>query len=616
MFLLVVFTITSFHLVPSKVFSQNNGQPQFIKALNESEFTLSSEQQASYVRAKNNANYKSVSPVKMGSLPALLNRGSLPVKIPGVNRALIAKTKSVKAFSETEYTWYGEFKNEEGTMLINVEDDMLMGFIHVNEQIFEIHDLGNEKNIIIEVDNEIYTENECATQDFDDHNIRDEKRHSPENSRHNCNADIIRVLIVYTDAADDAISTYMPFFGASLVNQANLVLEDSDIDDFYFEIAGVIPWENFNEGNEIIDDRDFLSNDIDVEGDRDLMNADLVVGLTDGNYANGTIFGVAFLPEIPAGGDRDFAHCIVEADVSSGRFTFAHELAHLMRCRHDEDGGFPGAVATARGRNFFDILNVERRTVMALLPAGENRISHFSNPNVPFNLIPTGTADRNNVAQMNTIAPDIADYENDPLVPINPIISGTNTGNNNTIGSWSVSVNHCTTVTNIRWETSTNGFNYTTVLNGPTATNFSQQLPQDNDLYLRVTVNDNLSQSEVVFHHVYNEDNQNCGGLGEPPCARVGKNNDEEIDKKHLVKVVSNPIYDEISYVLKIDSPQFVNVELYDLTGHKMIGLTKGTMQPGTYHQRFQLNDILSGIHFLRFQVGDKLITKKVIILK
>ncbi len=144
---------------------------------------------------------------------------------------------------------------------------------------------------------------------------------------------------------------------------------------------------------------------------RNSYNADLVVllvqktGLTcgvgwlmDSNFINN-----AFAP-------YGFSVVNVSSSCQSGSlFTLAHETGHNMGAQHNiEDSSGQGAYSYSYGHWASDY---SFRTVMAYdCPSGCQRIKYFSNPNVFYNGLTTGTSGRNNARTLNNTALVVANF--------------------------------------------------------------------------------------------------------------------------------------------------------------------------------------------------------------
>ena len=120
---------------------------------------------------------------------------------------------------------------------------------------------------------------------------------------------------------------------------------------------------------------------------RDYYRADLVTLVSDAGGG-----GIAWL----GGGKRFGYNVIARHTIKKSGWTLGHEVGHNMGCPHHTGHAF-----VAREVGYF--------TVMSMGP-GQKGILQFSNPEVRYQGIPTGTADQNNVAIINRNARRVAAY--------------------------------------------------------------------------------------------------------------------------------------------------------------------------------------------------------------
>ena len=119
---------------------------------------------------------------------------------------------------------------------------------------------------------------------------------------------------------------------------------------------------------------------------RDRYGADLVTLFRDGP-ASGTA-GLAYLLD-PANDAEDFAYAVVSDASALSNLTLAHELGHNMASAHGRgEAGEDPDIDEARGYSF-SANGSDVRTIMSI-DSNFSRISHFSNPDVLYEGVPTG----------------------------------------------------------------------------------------------------------------------------------------------------------------------------------------------------------------------------------
>ena len=335
-----------------------------------------------------------------------------------------------------------------------------------------------------------------------------------------CPDNRVSVLFLFTDEANAAGD---PVARANTVlANLNQIASNSAIapGTLQFERAGVERLAGFVQSSGDID-QDLGELSDNAGPIRDALNADLVVLFTDADYRVeitpgffSTVFGAALTgsPGFP-----EEAHAIVEIDAAPFRYTFSHEVGHLFGGRHENDNrvlvnraaySFPHAWASNGLSNY-----AIETSIMHRMGGDAGRVMHFSNPDINFNGIPTGTADRNTTQQIRDWMDDVADYRpNDP--GFDPEIDGPSVHANGESSTWVMDACSCDAPPYVRWAWSDDGFTYHqfSINTTATETNFSTSA---GSVTLRLRVRcENGADIETAFRTVYIEDN--IGGPG--PC--------------------------------------------------------------------------------------------------
>ena len=95
--------------------------------------------------------------------------------------------------------------------------------------------------------------------------------------------------------------------------------------------------------------------------------------------------------------------------------------------------------------------------------------------------------------------------------------------------------------------------------------------------------------------------------------------NDLEIQKhfnSYTEILITNPIIDIGSIELCIDKPENVSIEMYDISGRKVISVYEGILESGKNVLNFDVSNISQGIYLMNFNIGGKNIIKRVVIMK
>jgi hypothetical protein len=84
----------------------------------------------------------------------------------------------------------------------------------------------------------------------------------------------------------------------------------------------------------------------------------------------------------------------------------------------------------------------------------------------------------------------------------------------------------------------------------------------------------------------------------------------------YLSNAYPNPLKDQAMVDYHIPRKEDVNLFVYDVSGRIVNMLVNGVVEPGYHSLRIDTKTYSSGIYFLRLKAGDKVITKKMMVLK
>lgn len=562
--------------------------------------------------------------VKVNDLSDVINGKSLKVNLPDKQNIEVFYTKNIEYKSNHEFTYFGDFDpcgdERMGYIHLIAKGGDVFGQINIEEEIYELQDLGGNKNVLFKIDPSIYTESECAsTHEVDGEQGINQIEEPNINFRSGgCN---VRVLVLFTAAAD-AVGN--PQNSATLfMQQTNQIIDNSEA-TLHFTLAGVEELVGFIEtppagigaAAAITDTRNRLRINAAANALRDTHQADLVVLLTDGNWIdpNGQIFGVSFLNNW---GNPDFGFVVSEIDAAGGRFTFTHELAHDFGCKHDDDNrGAPDFVFDARGYSFetgWWIFKKTRRTLMNFCPLGESRIMHFSNPNIEFKNEATGIAnERENAAQLSDMGCAISDYR--PFIPFTPFsihISGPVIGNNSGTYTWCVNIEGCQSTPTILWEYSIDGIHYYQWFTNQYC--ITAPMPMDASLWLRVTV---TCGTQVItdWHYTENSDGDPCNHLAQLSYVGTNTTNFKNTLNENSFQCFPNPVSNSLNLQFSVyDDQTNVEIQLIDITGKLIKQLVNDKFQIGHYHKNIDISTLQNGYYIIKTKMGNELITKSIV---
>ena len=517
------------------------------------------------------------------ALPA--NRGYFQFSIPSgkqtkVARNVLVSPTKIETMPSGDYTYIADLmigQNGKGTLILLKEKGKIFGSMTLNERVFRIEHLESGEQILIELDQKILNSpHACGNREGS--KISQTLSHSAKTVNQSSNSKIVRVLVLFTDAADNVSNPNQ--LAPTLINELTTALSKSKIysSNLRFQQVGIERIGYTETGNAEIDLDNLVSNN-DLNNRRQNARADLVVVLTDGNYlvSGGQILGIATLDEYSQPNDGHVA--IVEAD--AGNVTFAHEVGHLMGCRHDNDSrtNVSNLSNTAKGhnwyyRNWFLGPKKYQKSVVASGTTRGSRVLHFSNPSVKAHSKArdnTGTSSRNNFVQLINAASVVGCYDDfdDMVVRVN----GPSIGQIGETITLNASVSNCASRTYI-WEVSQDGFSYSFLGSGSSVS--YRIIPFDNNssITFRLTVTCSDGQVRTAFKHIY-IDNIDCENPFEPclPVLRqieLAETNTNKQDSTELSFILHpNPVSEAVKLLFNAPIKGKITVEAHSMISGK-----------------------------------------------
>lgn len=97
----------------------------------------------------------------------------------------------------------------------------------------------------------------------------------------------------------------------------------------------------------------------------------------------------------------------------------------------------------------------------------------------------------------------------------------------------------------------------------------------------------------------------------------ISVEDDREIPNNfYLAQNYPNPFNPTTKIRFRIAELGFVSLKIYDVLGNELATLINKEMPTGEYEVEFNAENLSSGIHFYSLRAGDKLITKKMVLLR
>jgi hypothetical protein len=311
--------------------------------------------------------------------------------------------------TDNDFTWSGSLAGVPGQGILVVRNGQITGSVQADGALYRIEPLGGTLHALIRVDeNRFPPEHPPSFQERERRGdlapaarlaSATEKRDGPVG---------IDVLVAYTASARAAVADIAATIQLA-VAEANQSYVNSGINIKLnlvdsFELA-------YTESGKSYDTilADFVAN-ATVNSRRNSSGADLsAMIINQSDYC-----GLA--DAIRATAATAFA--IVHYDCATGYYSFAHEFGHLQGARHDPAND-PSTSPFPYGHGLQHLTPLPAwRTIMAYnCASGCPRLQYWSNPNVTYNAIATGTAATNDNARvLNGTANEVAAFRG-PAMP-------------------------------------------------------------------------------------------------------------------------------------------------------------------------------------------------------
>ncbi len=365
---------------------------------------------------------------------------------PGKNFAAFGE--KIEKRNDTNFDWFGSISERSGNIILSIFDDTLVGFVIVDGESYNIWPLGHELHAIVQVDPTKYARcgNSSGQQDVQNRMGLQQngkqlllQNNLPKsilsNMKKQQTVSVVKVIVAYTAAAkngaggtnaiNNIVNNAIAAANQSYVNSGNVPMqlelvhayevsyiesnasEPSFFDECGYEIfrrTALARFQDPTDGymDEIHELRGFYGGDVAV------LITDPIVGDC----------GQAFT--IEAAHNEVFSYVAYNCANAVNKWSLAHEIGHLQGARHDLDNcNIPysyGHGYTPSGQTWTTMMGVKE---------GNTRIQYWSNPNVLYQGVPTGTTTTNNNARvLEETASTVAEF----VKEISGTISGTLSG--------------------------------------------------------------------------------------------------------------------------------------------------------------------------------------------
>lgn len=607
--------------------------------LNSQQVSLTLEQQE--IRGKLNT-LGSTFLVDVKDISLIGNDGIVEIITPVLQSPTFAfEVKNAHIDANNNLYWYGTLpvssdstNDLTGYLLFNIYNGKKFGILSIDTITYHLYDLGNNRNLLVKLDAVPLTpfmncgvdllpsdssSNALIVKENETHLADERKIITREPS---CNE--VDVLVLATPNAIDHLGSEDIVFQTALneIAWANQAFRNSNINENILKL-NLVDFQvvNFVEetNGEIFDEAVRFKDNF--EHLRDPVYADLVIGLTHGEYIRTTLDGLQLTTYgivLEVGLSEGNAFCIAEVSSASLHHHIpTHEIGHLFACRHEPSGDDTDTFAKAHlfRRCFFC---KRHRTVMHQLTLesffqGNSRlIQHFSNPDV--NYFPnraTGIEDkRDNARQLRDAACTVSQYRIDPLdlildvgihrshecvAPSSKMLVTANADGGGSL--------------TYEWRWSFDGINYSSVL----STNSSflvtlQSFPHT--LFVQVTVHSSDGQVETATIPILVD--QHCPYIDESPA--LAQRSEETTVM--LYPPQPNPTRGNFSVNIEVTEPQHVFLNLSDIHGNSIKTIYDGKLSNGLH--TFEIEEVKGneGLLYLNLRSKTDIQSQKVLFLE
>ncbi|MFC3192664.1 M12 family metallo-peptidase [Marinicella sediminis] len=315
--------------------------------------------------------------------------------------------EDLKIRSDQRYSWSGHLKGQpEEQLIISAVNGFYAGALYSKSTVYELSPSGEGQLRVAALQSAAF--HEC---DGDVPVNVAVSAAQPEATSTRGITDSFDVLVVYTPEARDASGgdAGIQATAQAAVDAMNLSFSNSGVD-----AEGVLVRAQlvaYNDSGSSSDDLNWVRADPTVAAIRDSVGADLVSLLA--NNIGGSC-GRGYVMNTPGPGFESFAFQVTARGCAVGNLSFAHEFGHNLGLQHNpENSNTPPANASFPW-SYGHYHNGSYRTVLsysAQCGSGCTRRPYFSNPDVLFNNLPTGTEDeRDNARSLEQTVPIAADF--------------------------------------------------------------------------------------------------------------------------------------------------------------------------------------------------------------
>jgi len=377
--------------------------------------------------------------------------------------------------NNSNYFWSGSVKIgsetgcQSGYANIVSRNDQIYGSIQLGEKSFQLIDLGNDKGLLSEL-----VVNQGIVDCISGNNGSESSIENPYITSYSyCTIDVLVLFdptLTYNGSVNlqnlEDFELEMDLHWGIL----NAIRDNSGMPYVRFNLLGVEPLPSGANVQPSVDGIAYaanLANDDEVGDLKINRSADVIaMFVPEGSMMSGTSPLTGVVHQNTPLVSEDAYMLFEPGSVSLTRFTFAHEIAHLVGAGHDVTANNTPPQTTQYSHGLVDINNdaAMNRSVVARATDNDDRVMHYSNPDIDFNGDPTGKIKTNdNARRMEELVCMVSNFE-DPFELLPPTFRLDAPSNACVCQTVNVTFDGDASSASYNWLTSTNGIDFNPVV--------------------------------------------------------------------------------------------------------------------------------------------------------
>jgi len=128
----------------------------------------------------------------------------------------------------------------------------------------------------------------------------------------------------------------------------------------------------------------------------------------------------------------------------------------------------------------------------------------------------------------------------------------------------------------------------------------------------KYTMNDyDVERDGAYYYRLRSIDTDGSEQLSEVISVQISR------DRENGVSIYPNPAVSDVNIELSLNAPKQVKIDIYDTQGKLIRGnVLEGRLEKGTVNKAIDVNDIPAGVYNVQIQLGDEVLTRRLILLK